>query len=107
MRGDFAARFAVEAVFLVLLAVGAGLSDLRTRWIAAVMGAGWLIVTAVEWLAWRAEKRLEAAMAPRALPAEEEQHGWDVAEILAPLPDEPQGEALTGVLPPEAPSAER
>jgi hypothetical protein len=108
MRAGFAWRFAVEALFLVLLAVGAGFSDLETRWIAAVMAAGWVIVTGVEWLGWRAERRIEAAVAPRALPVAEEQHGWDVAEILAPLPEEPQGEARTGILPPEgAPSPER
>lgn len=103
MRGGFVARFLAEVGFLVLLAVGVGVADLRTKWIAAVMGGGWLLVTAIEWLAWRAARRVEAVVQPLALPPvpAEEQHGWDVEEILAPLPEEPQGEALTSILPPE------
>jgi hypothetical protein len=103
MRGGFASRFAVEAGFLVLLAVGVGFADLRRAWIALVMACGWLLVTAIEWLAWRSARRVEAAVVlPPIRPAQlEEQHGWDVEEILAPLPEEPQGEALTTVLPPE------
>jgi len=103
MRGEFAARFVLEAGFLVLLAVGLGVADLETRWIVLVMACGWVLVTAIEWLAWRSARRAEAAVIlPPIAPAElEEQHGWDVEEILAPLPEEPQGEALTGILPPE------
>src|SRR3989442_1488952 len=103
MRGGFASRFVVETGFLVLLAIGVAFADLRTAWIALVMACGWLLVTAIEWLAWRAARRVEAVLALSPVPPTpfEDQHGWDVEEILAPLPEEPQGEALTGILPPE------
>jgi hypothetical protein len=109
VSSGLAQRFAVEAAFLVLLALAAGFADLEAWMIALVMAAGWLLVSAVEWLAWRADRELEdrlAAGAPRTeLAAEPEtSHGWDVEEILAPLPEdegEAQGDAFTGVLPPE------
>ena len=102
MRGGFASRFALEAGFLVLLAVGVGFADLRRAWIGLVMACGWLLVTAVEWIAWRSARRVEEAVAlPPIRPAQVEEHGWDVDEILAPLPEEPQDEALTSILPPE------
>ena len=103
MRGGFASRFALEAGFLVLLAVGLGYANVRPEWIAAVMAGGWLLVTAIEWVLWRAARRSDAAVLLAPLPGGQlqEQHGWDVEEILAPLPEEPQGEALTGILPPE------
>jgi hypothetical protein len=109
----FAARFAVEVAFLVLLAVGAGFADLRAWIVVAVMAAGWLLVTLIEALAWRADRDLQqrvGAATPRpAFDAGSEQpeprHGWDVEEILAPLPEEEPseqgGDALTSVIPPE------
>ena len=113
MSGGFASRFAVEVAFLVLLAVAAGFADLRAWVIVLVMAAGWLIVTVIEALAWRTERDLERRVAsggPRLAagdePEPEPQHGWDVDEILAPLPDDeappvPDGDAFTSVLPPE------
>jgi hypothetical protein len=109
----FAARFAVEVAFLVLLAVAAGFADLRAWIVVVVMAGGWLVVTLIEALAWRAERDLEqriGSAAPHPAfdpgPSEPEpRHGWDVEEILAPLPEEepPQqgGDALTSVIPPE------
>jgi hypothetical protein len=101
MRGGFVTRFVAEAGFLVLLAVGVGFADLSTRWIALVMGCGWLLVTVIEWLAWRSARSTAAILPAIPTAPVEEQHGWDVEDILAPLPEEPQGEALTGILPPE------
>jgi len=107
MGSGFAPRFAVEAAFLVLLAVAAGFADLETWQIALVMAAGWLVVTTIEWLAWRADRRLEeqlsgwGAGAGHAAEAEA-QHGWDPEEILAPLPEDAgEGEAFTSVIPPD------
>src|SRR5262245_45909470 len=109
----FAARFAVEVIFLVLLAVAAGFADLRAWIVVAVMAAGWLLVSLIELFAWRAERDLQqrvGAGTPRAAleaGAEEPEprHGWDVEEILAPLPEEEPseqgGDALTSVIPPE------
>jgi hypothetical protein len=101
MRGGFVSRFVAEAGFLVLLAVGVGFADLRTTWIALVMASGWLLVTMIEWLAWRSARRAPAIVPAFPAAPVEEQHGWAVEEILAPLPEEPQGEALTSILPPE------
>ena len=109
MSGGFGVRFAVEAAFLALLALAAGFADLETWQIAVVMVVGWLLVTLVELLAWRADRDLERQLNTPAATGEladvepEPDHGWDRGEILAPLPDEePEGgEAFTGVLRPE------
>ena len=55
MSGGFAPRFVLELAFLGLLALAAGLAELDTVWIVAVMAVGWLLVAAIEYLAWRAE----------------------------------------------------
>lgn len=115
MGGGFAPRFLVEAGFLALLAVAAGFADLSTLWIVIVMAAGWALVTLIELLAWRAERRV--VLEPRLLPRldeereeEVERDSWDIEEILAPLPEqdeldhtsvlpaaeEPEGEARAG-----------
>jgi hypothetical protein len=100
MGGGFAPRFLVEAVFLVLLAVAVGFADLEVRWIVIVMAAGWVLVTLIELLAWRGERRvrLELRFVPR--PGDDEEDAqpdsWDIEEILAPLPDEHEGEARAG-----------
>jgi hypothetical protein len=46
-------RFVLEAAFLIALAVAAGLAELSATTIVLVMGAAWLLVAAIEWLAWR------------------------------------------------------
>src|SRR5262249_29142881 len=63
MRG-FAPRFALESAFLVLVAVGAGLADLRPLVIAALMAGGWVLVSLIELAVWRAR----AVAVPPALP---------------------------------------
>ena len=52
MGDRFAGRFALEAVFLILLAVGVGVADKRPARIVAVMAGGWVVVTLIEVLAW-------------------------------------------------------
>ena len=89
----FGLRFAVEVAFLALLALAAGLAELETQWIIAVMVVGWALVALVEWLAWRSETAGgDEAPAPPAEPGPEEQTSWDIEEILAPVPEE-QGSA--------------
>jgi hypothetical protein len=51
-------RFALEAGFLIALAVVAGLAELSPTTIVLVMGAAWLLVAVIEWLAWREAPRL-------------------------------------------------
>jgi hypothetical protein len=46
-------RFALEAAFLILVAVGAGLLDLRPVWIVVVMAVAWLLVALMEYAASR------------------------------------------------------
>src|SRR5919197_780290 len=102
MGGGFAPRFAVEAAFLILLAVGAGFADLRPIVVVAVMAGGWLLVSLIEYFAWRASAQTAlrvAALAQRPEPAST----WSVDEILVPeaeLADaEPAAAELTTVLP--------
>ncbi len=102
--GGFTPRFAFEVVFLILLAVAAGLAELRPLVIGLVMGGAWVIVTLIEWLAWRHEQSttaeewgaLEAGGA-------EDTDAWAVEDILAPLPGDEAGAedaSQTSVLPP-------
>ena len=94
MPEGLGSRFAFEAAFLILLAVVAGLADLRPVLIVAVMAGAWAIVSAIEWLAWRAGPRpfMPAAPAPAGEPEGDE-------GILVPE-EELQEEPLTTVLPP-------
>jgi threonine/homoserine/homoserine lactone efflux protein len=86
----FALRFAVEVAFLVLLALAAGLAELATPWIVAVMVVGWLLVAVIEWLAWRSEQQPDDETSAPAGPEShaEESTSWDLDEILAPLPED-------------------
>jgi len=87
-------RFAFEAAFLILLAVVSGLAGLRPLLIVAVMAGAWAIVSAIEWLAWRAGPR---PFLPVASARAEEPEGDE--GILVPE-EELQREPLTTVLPP-------
>jgi hypothetical protein len=58
-------RFALEVLFLVALAVALALADLRPIEIAGVMLAGWLIVAALEWAAWREQPHYGSGLPPR------------------------------------------
>jgi hypothetical protein len=78
-------RFVLEAGFLIALAVVAGFAELSPTTIVLVMGAAWLLVAVIEWLAWREAPRMtrvvrdEPAPAPAPAPVE-------------PLPAEPEPE---------------
>jgi hypothetical protein len=105
MPGRPGPRFALEALFLIALAVGAGLADLESKWIAAVMAGGWLIVALLEltadriWAAappWRRPyyapappARAEPVSEPPASPAPEErpQPAAEPERIPVPAPD--------------------
>ncbi len=103
--GGFTPRFAFEIVFLVLLAVACGLADLRPLVIGLVMGGAWLLMTGIEWLAWRSETTLDAP--PEWQPDDERRlDQWDIEEILAPLPEQEPGSS-TSILPPGGDVEER
>src|SRR5436309_8925564 len=48
MPGRLGPRFAIEALFLIALAVGVAYADFSRKWIAIVMAGGWLIVALIE-----------------------------------------------------------
>lgn len=99
--GGFTPRFAFEIVFLVLLAIACGLADFRPLVIGLVMGGAWVLMTGIEWLAWRSERSVDAPPVwPRnGIEGQEPLDAWDLDEILAPLPDDQPG-GSTSVLPP-------
>jgi hypothetical protein len=103
MGGGFTPRFAFEIVFLVLLAIACGLADLRPLVIGLVMGGAWVLVSGIEWLAWRSETTVDA---PPVWPPEGSGDGaepldsWDIDDILAPLPEDEAEGSSTSVLPP-------
>jgi hypothetical protein len=88
MPGRLGPRFAIEALFLIALAVGAAYADLDRKWIVAVMAGGWLVVALLELTA----DRIWAAAPP-----------WRRPNYMAVLP---QPRAEPAVVPPE-PSAPR
>src|SRR6476619_7295141 len=81
MPGGFAPRFAIEAGFLILLGVGAGIADLRTRVIVVLVAGGWALVSLIELSIWRAEGRTVSPRVPPAPPFEPDPDvGWPVVE---------------------------
>ena len=73
MWGRLGPRFALEALFLILLAVALGIADLSTTTIVGVMAAGWLLVSLIELVASRQPRfpaRVERVVVeePAALP---------------------------------------
>jgi len=92
-------RFVLEAGFLVLLAVVVGIADLDPLLIVLVMALGWLLVSLIEYFAWRQQgaalRPVDAAPGPV---MEEEAVVEDVPP--APPPAPPHAPA------PEAPAEE-
>jgi hypothetical protein len=91
------ARFALEAVFLVLLALGAGLADLRPLYIVFVMVGAWALVALAELSAGRIERAPLSYLLP--LPTAEDDE--EAQEVFGPRPEE-----RTIVAPPEQAVAE-
>jgi hypothetical protein len=85
MPGGFAPRFAIEAGFLILLGVGAGIADLRPSVIVALLAGGWVLVSLIELSVWRAEGRTTVPRTPPAPtesgePEPELEVGWPLEE---------------------------
>src|SRR4051812_6550763 len=53
MPAEIGPRFVLEAGFLILLAVVAGIAELSPALIVLVMAVGWLLVALIEYFAWR------------------------------------------------------
>ena len=64
MTGGFVPRFAVEAGFLILIGIGAGIADLRAVVIVALLAGAWLLVTLIELAVWHAQARPVRAFLP-------------------------------------------
>jgi hypothetical protein len=86
------ARFALEALFLVLLAVGAGLAHLRPLYIVGVMAAAWVLVALAELTAERIDRSPLSYLLPERRPDEED----EPERVFGPRPEE-----RTVVAPPE------
>jgi hypothetical protein len=86
MPGGFAPRFAIEAGFLILLGVGAGLADLRSSVIVALLAGAWLLVSLFELAVWRAQGRPAAPAVAAPPPEPEPEVGWQAE----PEPNEPE-----------------
>jgi hypothetical protein len=65
-------RFALEAGFLVLLALGAGLANLRPLYIVIIMGAAWVLVALAELTAERIDRSPVSYLLPRSAWEEDE-----------------------------------
>jgi hypothetical protein len=114
MPGRLGARFAIEALFLIALAVGAAYADLERKWILLVMAGGWLVVALLELTAdriwaeappWRRPyymaappPRAEAAGAPPVSPEEQQE--------AVPEPEPEPEPARVAESEPELPPAE-
>jgi hypothetical protein len=80
-------RFALEALFLVVLAVAAGLAHLRPLYIVIVMAVAWLLVAAAELTASRIERSPVSYLLPEPTREEEEEQA-EVERIFHPRPEE-------------------
>ena len=94
LPGRLGLRFALEALFLVLLAIGAGLADLRPVVIVLVMAVAWVLVALIEFTA----ERIAASPTSYLLPAPPQPEEGE-AERVPWLPPEER----TVVAPPERP----
>lgn len=69
MPGALGPRFALEAGFLILLAVVLGFADLSPLLIILIMGLAWVLVSLIEYYAWRQGPRFPTRYAAAAGPA--------------------------------------
>lgn len=112
-------RLALEAAFLLLVGLFAGLGDLSTAWIVLVMAAAWGLVALAEWAAaarrerWRLD---EIAPPLETAEAAETTGPWDMPVVEATVVDagpDPESKTVVTKLPaesepeePEAPAQE-
>ena len=106
-------RFALEALFLILLALGAGLAELRPLVIVLVMAGAWALVALVELTASRISSApLSYLLPPEAeAPPEEERVAWPMPEertVVAPpvQPPAPEPEPEAPLEPEDEPEPE-
>jgi hypothetical protein len=109
MVGGPGLRFALEAAFLVVLAIAAGLAELSPTTIVLVMAGAWLLVAVIEWLAWRESAPLTRVVREEAAPEEpvptEVGRGWRFWRRRKPEPAEPEPIAPSATPPAATPAA--
>jgi hypothetical protein len=74
MPGALGPRFALEAGFLILLAVVLGFADLSPVLIILIMALAWVLVSLIEYFAWRQGPRFPTRYAAASGPAFEQEH---------------------------------
>jgi hypothetical protein len=103
-----APRFALEAGFLILLAVVLGLADLDPVLIIVFMGLAWVLVSLIEYFAWRQGPRFPARFATAMEPEARVEDEVAMPEAPPPPPPPSAPEEQTAVAPePEARPEER
>jgi hypothetical protein len=105
-------RLVVEALFLLLVAVLAGLANLAAAWIVLVMAVAWALVVVTEWAAAakRSRWRLDEIAPPAddgSKPAAETTGPWDMPVVEATVVEsgpDPESKTIVAKLPlePEA-----
>lgn len=93
LPGRLGLRFALEALFLVALALGAGLADLRPALIVLVMAVAWVLVALAEFTAERMTASPLSYLLPQrgAPPEEDKEPAWPMPEERTVVaPPEPQ-----------------
>jgi protein TonB len=105
-------RFAIEGLFLILVAVAVGLADLQAKWIVVTMAGAWLLASAVELAAagtsrWplAARRAVRRPGGPQAAPAPGEAVSEPPVEVPpAPLDAWEEAPPPPPVEPPPAPA---
>jgi hypothetical protein len=101
-RGLTVPRLAVEGLFLLLVALLAGLADLDPAWIVLVMVVAWVLVALAEWAAaakrsrWRLDEIAPAVVVPKP-DAADSTGPWDMPVVESTAVDsaEPSSESNT------------
>src|SRR5919204_6585220 len=84
LPGRLGFRFALEALFLVALALALGFADVRPLLIIVVMAGAWVLVALVEFTAGRIAASPLSYLLPQPVEAEEEDQRGRVAGAGAP-----------------------
>jgi hypothetical protein len=71
VQGGFGLRFALEAGFLIAVAIGAGLAELSATVIVIVMAVAWLLVCLFELAVWAEGPRIPGIVRERTVVEEE------------------------------------
>ena len=103
-RGFTVPRLALEALFLLLVALFAGLANLSTEWIVLVMVAAWALVVLSEWAAAakRAHWHLDEIAPPLEAEAADTTGPWDMPIVQATVVEagpDPESKTIVTKLP--------